>query len=417
MNGPRLRVLHVSAYFAPAFRYGGPPRSVLGLCQALVRAGVDVEVFTTTANGDDPLPPAPDGVDYQGVRARYFPLAWPRRYWRAAGLADALARAVTGADLVHVHGLWNLTAWAGVRAARAAGVPYVISPRGMFHPDAMARHHTLKMLAYWAAERRHLEGAAFLHATSAAEAQSLSAVGPRVALIANGVDSRTATPAQIADVRLRFSLPDEADVITFVGRLHPIKRLDLLAGAFTRLRRDGRQAYLVVAGPDEGGHRRQIEPLFLEVADRVRWTGPVEGDQKWALLATSRAVVQCSNSESFGLSVAEALAAGVPVVVTDRGAWADVSSVGCGEVVAHDAAAIAAALGRLLDRPDEARAMGERGRGWVRRAFSWDEIGRAMRGEYDALIAHGGLNGQEERDGQDGRERRDGLDENVRQVG
>jgi glycosyltransferase involved in cell wall biosynthesis len=384
-----MRVLHVSAYFAPAFRYGGPPRSVLGLCQSLLRAGVDVEVFTTTANGDDPLPPAPDGIDYQGVRTRYFPLAWPRRYWRAAGLADALDRAVPGADLVHVHGLWNVTAWAGVRAARAAGVPYVISPRGMFQPDAMARHHALKMIAYWAAERRHLAGAAFLHATSDAEARSLSAIGPRVALIANGVESRTATPAQIADVHRRFNLPDGADVITFVGRLHPIKRLDLLAGAFTRLRREGRQAYLVVAGPDEGGHRRQIEPLFLEVADRVRWTGAVEGDQKWALLATSRAVVQCSNSESFGLSVGEALGAGVPVVVTDRGAWADVSAIGCGEIVAHDAAAIAAALARLLDRPDEARAMGERGRAWVRRAFGWDEIGRAMRREYDALVARG----------------------------
>jgi len=389
MNGPRLRVLHVSAYFAPAFRYGGPPHSVLGLCRSLIRAGVDVEVFTTTANGDDPLPPAPDGVDYQGVRARYFPLAWPRRYWRAAGLADALDRAVTGADLVHVHGLWNLTAWAGVRAARNAGVPYVISPRGMFQTDAMARRHALKTIAYWAAERRHLEGAVLLHATSDAEARSLSAVGPRVALIANGVEARTATPAQIADVRRRFSLPDQADVITFVGRLHPIKRLDLLAGAFTRLRREDRQAYLVVAGPDEGGYRRQVEPLFLEVADRVRWTGAVEGDQKWALLATSRAVVQCSNSESFGLSVAEALGAGVPVVVTDRGAWADVSSVGCGDVVAHDVAAIAAALARLLDRPDEARAMGERGRAWVRRAFAWDDIGSAMRREYDALVSHG----------------------------
>jgi glycosyltransferase involved in cell wall biosynthesis len=413
----RLRVLHVSAYFAPAFRYGGPPRSVLGLCQALVRAGVDVEVFTTTANGDDPLPPAPGGADCHGVRARYFPLAWPRRYWRGAGLAGAVERAAMSADLVHVHGLWNFTAWAGMRAARAAGVPYVISARGMFQPDAMARHHALKTIAYWAAERRHLEGAAFLHATSDAEARSLSAVGPRVALIANGVESRSATPAQIAEVRQRFSLPDDADVITFLGRLHPIKRLDLLAGAFTRLRREGRQAYLVVAGPDEGGHRRQVEPLFLEVADRVRWTGAVEDDSKWALLATSRAVVQCSNSESFGLSVAEALGAGVPVVVTDRGPWAEVSTIGCGEIVAHDAAAIAAALGRLLDHADEARAMGERGRAWVRRTFGWDEIGRAMLREYQALVPHGRMNGQDSRDGEVGREQPGRLSENVRQVG
>src|SRR5229473_2608083 len=122
--GPRLRVLHVSAYFAPAFRYGGPPRSVLGLCQALIRAGVDVEVFTTTANGDDPLPPAVDGVDYQGVRARYFPLAWPRRYWRGAGLAGAVGRAGTGAHPGHVHGPWNFIS----RARRSCTRPRTRRP-------------------------------------------------------------------------------------------------------------------------------------------------------------------------------------------------------------------------------------------------------------------------------------------------
>jgi glycosyltransferase involved in cell wall biosynthesis len=386
MNGPRLRVVHVAAYFAPAFRYGGPPRTVLGLCQALIRAGVDVEVFTTTANGDDPLPPAPDGIDYHGVRVRYFPLAWPERYWRAAGLADALARAVPGADLVHVHGLWNLTAWAGVRAARAGGVPYVISPRGMLQRDAMVRHETLKTIAYWGAERRHLEGAALLHATSAAEAQTLVGIGPRVALIGNGVDFQTVTADQIAAARRRFDLPWNADVITFMGRLHPIKRLDLLAAAFTQLRKAGREVYLVIAGPDENGHRSRIETLFRDVTARVRWTGAVEGDDKWALLATSRAVVQCSDSESFGLSVAEALSVGVPVVVTERGAWMEVTSAGCGEVVAHNAAAIAAALGRLLDHPAEARAMGARGSAWIRRAFGWDQIASAMTGEYARLV-------------------------------
>ena len=83
MSAGRLRVLHVSAYFAPAFRYGGPPRSILGLCQALTRAGADVEVFTTTANGDERLPAAPDGTTYEGVRVRYFPLARPSIAWRA----------------------------------------------------------------------------------------------------------------------------------------------------------------------------------------------------------------------------------------------------------------------------------------------------------------------------------------------
>jgi glycosyltransferase involved in cell wall biosynthesis len=384
-------VLHVSAYFAPAFRYGGPPRTVLGLCQALAAAGADVEVFTTTANGDEPLPPAPDGVIYEGVRVRYFPLAWPSFGWRAVGLAEAVARAARDADLIHVHGLWNLTAWAGVGAAQASSVPYVLSPRGMLQPDAMAHHHALKAVAYRAVEREHLRGAALLHATSEAEARALAAAGPRVVLVGNGVTSMEVTADAIARVRQRFDLPADVDVVTFLGRLHPIKRLDLLAAAFARVRSSGRRACLVIAGPDETGQRCRLEPSLRDVADDVRWTGAVDGEDKWSLLHASRALVQCSDSESFGLSVAEALAAGVPVVVTERGAWDAIAAVGCGYVVDHDADAIAGALERLLADPAEARAMGLRGRAWAQRTFGWEAIGRAMLREYESIVSRAGV--------------------------
>lgn len=383
---PTPRVLHVSAYFAPAFRYGGPPRSILGLCQALSRAGAAVEVFTTTANGAEPLTSAPDGVLYEGVRARYFPIDWRGLGWHAVGLSQALLREARRADLVHVHGLWNLTAWAGIRAARTSGIPYLISPRGMLQPDAMAHHRALKAIAYRAAERRHVERAALLHATSDAEARVLSRFGPRVALLPNGVDVRPATPDQIARVRQTFQLGTDRDVVLFLGRLHPIKRLDLLAGAFTRLRRAGHRATLVLAGPDENGFRRAIEPAFAEIADDVRWTGAVDGDEKWALLAASTALVQCSDSESFGLSVAEALACAVPVVVTERGAWPQVATIGAGYVVAHDQVAIADGLVRLLADRSAARAMGERGRAWAARTLGWDAIGRAMLAEYASVL-------------------------------
>ena len=178
-----MRVLHVTPYFAPAFRYGGPPRSILGLCRALTAAGVELEVFTTTANGDQPLAAAPNGVEYEGVRVRYFPLAWPKRYWHAEGLQSALATAAHAADVVHVHGLWNMTSWSGISSAREARTPYAISPRGMLQPEAMRRHHQMKMLAYWGIERRHLRSAALLHATSDAEKCELTHYGTAVAMI------------------------------------------------------------------------------------------------------------------------------------------------------------------------------------------------------------------------------------------
>jgi glycosyltransferase involved in cell wall biosynthesis len=380
-----MRVVHVTAYFAPAFRYGGPPRSILGLCRALDGAGLDVEVFTTTANGETPLPAAPDGVMCEGVRARYFPLAWPQRSWRAAGLASALAESIQSADLVHVHGLWNATAWTGMRIARAAHVPYAISPRGMLQPDAIARHRLAKQVVDRAFQHRFVQDASFLHATSDAEARALTAIGPRVALIPNGVEARVASPAEIERMRSTLELPpagDETPIVSVIGRLHPIKRLDLVAAAFDRLGGNGHRPVLVVAGPDEGGHRWTIEPLFGESVD-VRWTGPLDNDTKWALLGASRALIQCSDSESFGLSVAEAMSAGVPVVVTDRGAWNEVARVGCGYVTAHDPAAIANALRCLFDAPERARAMGKRGQAWMRERFGWDAIGRAMTDEYE----------------------------------
>jgi len=381
-----LRVLHVSAYFAPAFRYGGPPRTILGLCQALVRAGADVQVLTTNANGAERLPAHPDGITYEGVHVRYFPIDCAGIGWHASGLAAAVAREARRADLVHVHGLWNLTAWAGIRAAQSAEIPYVLSPRGMLQPDAMAHHRAAKAVVYRAVERRHVERAALLHATSDAESRVLSAFGPRVALVANGVEAAATSADHIERMRTRLDLEADADVITVLGRLHPIKRLDLVADAFTRLRRSGRRATLVIAGPDEDGHRRRVEPLFHSVAADVRWIDVVDGADKWALLAASRALVQCSDSESFGMSVAEALAAGVPVVVTERGAWPQIPSVGAGRLVAHTGGAIAAALEGLLADRAAAKAMGERGRGWVLRTFGWDAIGRAMLREYETTV-------------------------------
>jgi len=381
-----MRVLHVTPYFAPAFRYGGPPRSVLGLCRALGAAGVEVEVFTTTANGDEPLPAAPGGTAYDGVSVRYFPLAWPKRYWRGAGLRSALMKSVVQADLVHIHGVWNITGWSGVSCARAAGIPYVISPRGMLRPAAMQRHRAMKSLAYWSIERANLRSAVLLHATSPLEASELTTYGPPVVSIANGVAPAEVSVASVEKLREQLCLQPGDAVITFLGRLHPIKRLDLLADAFATVRQSHPNAKLVVAGPDEGGHRAQVEPLFAPVADATRWLGAVDAETTWALLTSSRALVQCSDSESFGMSVAEALTAAVPVVVTKRSGWTDVEKIGCGFSVAHEPVAIADGLLRILDHPAEAASMGARGQAWAGRMFAWDSIGRSMRDAYEAAL-------------------------------
>jgi glycosyltransferase involved in cell wall biosynthesis len=379
-----VRVLHVTPYFAPAFRYGGPPRSIFGLCRALGAAGVDVEVFTTTANGDRPLTAAPKGVLYENVRVRYFPLAWPARYWRADGLRSALKSAAQDADVIHVHGLWNMTSWSGAAAARSAAKPYVISPRGMLQPQAMRRHREMKAVAFWGVERRNLESAALLHATSALEHDELTRFGPPVAVIPNGVSYADATDEAIGALRQRAHVCDADDVVVFLGRVHPIKRLDLLAQAFAIVHRTHPSARLLIAGPNEDGYRERVQPLFAPVAAVTRWLGGVESEEIAALLSMSRVLVHCSDSESFGMSIAEALTAGVPAVVTKPSGWTHLDAIGCGHSVAHEPVAIAQGIQRVLDST-HADATRTRAREWARQTFAWDAIACAMREAYTRL--------------------------------
>lgn len=366
----------MAAYFAPAFVYGGPPRSILGLCQALRRAGVEASVFTTTANGSDDFPASTEQQTYEGVPVKHFQRRWPKRFFAVQGLAETLVAEAINFDLLHIHGLWNLTVWAAMRAARQVGLPYLISPRGMLDRGAMNHEAGRKFIAWHLAERENLLGAKLLHATSATEAEAIAGynLNKPIVTIPHGIEFEAISSKKAHEENTKKSKKQ----IVFLGRIHPIKRLDLLAAAFAQIKAGCSEARLVIAGPDESGHRKRIEPLFASVADSVEWVGEVAGEAKARLLNDAAMLVLCSDSENFGLSVAEALAAGTPVVTTRTTPWAEVESVGCGFWVEQSAEAMADRMLYLLSRSDEAGAMGERGALWVREKFSWDGVAEQM---------------------------------------
>jgi glycosyltransferase involved in cell wall biosynthesis len=385
-----VRVLHVTPYFAPAFRYGGPPRSVLGLCRGLARVGVEVEVLTTTADGPADLPASPPaGSRHEGVAVRYLQRAFPRRLFGARGLGLALDGAIARADLVHIHGLWTLPGSAAARRARRAGVPVVISPRGMLDPGSIAQRAWRKRIAYAVAERRNLLGAALLHATSDAEARALRVwvPGSPVVTVPNGVDAPGAGLTPPGAARARLGIPEGAPLLLFLGRIHPIKRLDLLAAAFDRVRVALPDARLVIAGPDERGERRRLEPFFAAAARHsVHWIGETGDAEKWALLGAADLLVLCSDSESFGMSALEAMAAGTPVVVTRTCPWPEIETERAGFWVAQEPEAIARAALAILGDDERARDMGARGRVLARTRYSWDVAASAMAGHYRRAV-------------------------------
>jgi len=391
MTTSRLRVLHVSPYFAPAFAYGGPPRSILGLCKELPRHGVDVEVVTTTAGGPEAdLPPAMEPTEYEGVRVRYFPLAEPRRFWNAPVLRRTLAREARAYHVIHVHGLWNLPAWDAARLARRSGVPYVISPRGMLEREAMAIGRGRKAVAFRLVERRNIESSSWLHATSRREVETLEAarLGPPIVFAPNGVDVDELKPTDPGVLRHKFAIEPNEKIVLFLGRIHPIKRLDLIAASVGRLASAMPDIRVVVAGPDADGWQSRVAGRFADAGVRVTWTGAVTGKDKASLLAAARVLVSCSDSESFGMSVAEAMAVGTPVVVTRTCPWPDVEREGAGRWVPQDAEAMAAAIGEILRDEVLARSMGERGRALVARSYTWPAAAQTIADGYRSVVAH-----------------------------
>jgi glycosyltransferase involved in cell wall biosynthesis len=371
-----LRVVHVCAYFAPAFVYGGPPRSIVGLSRAQQDAGIDVCVVTTTANGDAELDDAIVARgQYDGIPVRYCERAWPRSIFYAPSLRNVLASELANADVLHIHGLWNATVWTAAAAAAVAQKPYVLSPRGMLTAAARAHHPLRKKLVYPFADARVIRGAACLHATSRDEFEELNRItaAGRSVYVPNGVDLPPATNGC------------RAPIVLFLGRIHPIKRLDLLAAAFEQVLANHPRAQLVIAGPDEGGHRATVAPLFAPFGDSVRWVGGVDDERKNQLLGAASVLVMCSNSESFGMSAAEAMAAGTPVVVTRTCPWPDVDTHNTGYWVEQTAGAVADAVDAILSNPAAAREMGRRGRELIAANYSWPRAAAALIREYHTI--------------------------------
>jgi glycosyltransferase involved in cell wall biosynthesis len=393
-----LRFLHVVPTYLPAVRYGGPIRSVHALCRALAADGHDVHVFTTSVDGSaDSDVPLQRPVDLEGVKVTYFPSERLRRLYWSPPMRRALAAAVGSFDLVHLHAVFLWPIWAAARAARAGGVPYVVSPRGMLVPELIRRKSRwIKSAWITLVERGNLEGAAAIHTTSSVEASHLAGFGwrlPPIVTIPHGVDDPPppATTAPLPDIAAAIA---KRPLVLAFGRISWEKGLDRLIAALPLVP----AARLVIAGDDADNHAAVLaeQVRTLGVGDRVTIVARhVEGADKEALFAAARVFAMTSLSENFGLAAFEAMRRGLPVLATpDVGMSEIVREIGAGRVIDPAPATIAAALDAMLSDAAGSSAMGAAGRAHVVAHYGWPSVARRMVGLYTSVLEGKGVGGR-----------------------
>ena len=317
-------------------------------------------------------PADPDAAEAWGPHVHAHRPAGPRPFGYAPGMTRTLARLAP--SVVDVQGLWTYPSLANLRHHRRHGTPYVVTPHGMLDPWARARSWWKKRAVRLWFEDAHLAGAACLRATAEMEAEHFRSFGLRnpIAVVPNGVEM-----PDLADPVPRGDGPRR---LLFLSRIHPKKGLDVLLRLWARLEPQWPDWELVIAGPDEVGHRAEMQALARELSlGRVVWMDAVQGADKSALYRSADLFVLPTHAENFGLVVAEALAHGVPVITTRNAPWDGLERERCGWWVPLEHDALGGALEAAMRLDDETRhAMGARGRAWMARDFGWDNVAERM---------------------------------------
>jgi glycosyltransferase involved in cell wall biosynthesis len=361
------------------------------MCLALVRAGVDVTLASSDADGDGRLEvPLEEPIEREGVPSIFFARAASEAFKWTPALSRWLRSNTASFDIVHVHAVFSHACLATGRACRRAGRPYLVRPLGSLDPWSLRRHRVRKRVLMTAGARSLLQGAAAIHYTSAEERRlaegALAGLPPGV-VVPLGVDDELFKHA--ADTRRT----DAATYVLSLSRLDPKKGVDVVIRAFHLLAEEGTAPpRLVIAGDGPAGYVASLRAIAGGGAarDLIEFRGWVDGDERRGLLQGSAVYVLPSRQENFGISVAEAMASGVPVVISPGVNLADdVIEADAGWITEPEPSALAALLRTVLASGAELERRGNSARALAER-FRWSRIAHELLRLYDEIL-RGGL--------------------------
>jgi glycosyltransferase involved in cell wall biosynthesis len=373
-----MRILHVIISLDPAV--GGPQVVAPRLAAAQAAHGCEVHLVTYRLRAREAITNAALASVPNFEKVQKHELATPDRLERLTGrrARPTLADLTSAVEVLHLHGVWDPILKAAADAARLGSRPYAIQPHGMLDPWSLRQSATKKRIGLMLGYRKMLADACFLQALNSDEKNLIEplALPCPIEVIPNGVFLEEIEPLPARGTFYAAHPPlVSKPYVLFLSRLHYKKGLDYLAEAFALLAREDERVQLVVAGPDGGeseAFQRRVRQLG--VGQRVHMVGPLYGRDKIAALVDAACFCLPSRQEGFSVAVTEALACGVPPVISQACHFPEVAEAGAGEVVPLEADAISAALRRVLSDPQRSERMAAAGRELVASRYTWSRV-------------------------------------------
>jgi glycosyltransferase involved in cell wall biosynthesis len=376
-----MKILQVSNFLAHV--HGGSAEVPFQLSRALADKGYDVTIFTSDISLDAP-------VEIPRVNVNAFKtLVSTAGFTITPGMIKKASKEIGKFDIIHLHNYRTYQNIVAHHYARKYGIPYVLQAHGSL--STFFQKGLLKKIFDIIWGNTILKDARKAFATTEIEAEqyrNLRVRPEKIEIVPPGIDlDEFSGSIEKGVFRRRYKIGADPKIVLFLGRIHKMKGLDILAQAFTGLIRDKKNVVLVIAGPDDG-YLSTLKKLVdsLGVKENIVFTGPLYGKEKLQAYTDADVFVLPSSYEIFGITILEAWACHKPVIVTDRCGLADAVKDGAGLVVSYDKEQLAKALTRIVDDNKLMLEMGKQGRKLVEERYNWAAVALQVENIYQDII-------------------------------
>jgi len=389
-----MKVLHVTPYYLPSIKFGGPVQSIHSLNKYLLRKGIELDVYTTNTEVEE------KGLFYHNywkyldnVKIKYFNFLGYDQFNFSIKICLELIKNITNYDLVHISLVWNFPVFCSSVACIINNIPFIISPHGTLNYEAINIKSKNKKNFYFKLIAQHyLKRASAIHFTTEDEKENVLnhlKLNNKNFIVPNGIDIEEYKQLpQAGSFKKKYPLLMNSKYILFLGRINYKKGLDLLAKAFGELSRIYPDLYMVVAGPDNS-YQKELEKILreLHVFEKVVFTGLLSGVDILEAYTDAELFVLSSYSENFGMTVIEAMACGTPVVISNMvGIHREVKNNNAGIITENKVESLVDAMRSLLENRELSKKYSNNGKQFVAQYYDIDKVADMMIREYEKIL-------------------------------